>query len=173
MSDPEVFCERGLYWDIEDQSFVSSLAEEIATAPMAGKLGVQGRGGESSEKEIHEPDDWQTQCLALGDGLEMLRARLPEGQGWRLLFWLNRTPETAAIAAHAHNGEWAGLIYAGVPQDAAPLVFVREDGSEFARVDAKAGRAILWPSEWIHRVEARPSSHPGVRLALVCNAFRA
>ena len=173
MSDPELFAEYGLFWDIENEDFVRSLSEEIATAPMEGKLGVQGRGGESSAKEEHEPENWKTQCLAIGDGLEMIRARLQQDTRWRLLFWMNRTPETAAISAHRHGGEWAGLIYAALPEDPAPLVFVREDGSEFARVDAKAGRAILWPSEWIHRVEARPSSHPGVRLALVCNAFRA
>lgn len=170
---------------------LEQLRQDFETYPYEGQLGVQGAGGQSSTKRTVVPDD-----SLVGEVLEVMLATLPEGP-WAVEWWMNRTPETAAIGAHAHRGEWSGLLYVGLPEDPAPLEFVGrrqidrspaalrrefgfDPGSDTVAeveesVEVRVGRLIVWPANRLHAVEARPAPEgrePGHRLALVFNAAR-
>ncbi len=178
----------GFYVDLQDvEQEIEALRQELETYPYEGSLGVQGPGGQSSTKQA-EVDEGSL----LGEMLELMLGALPGDGPWALEWWMNRTPATAAIAAHAHRGEWSGLLYVGLPDDAAPLEFVgrrqidrspealrREFGHDpgvdsmkepAGQVEAKVGRLIVWPASRMHAVAARAGQ--GHRLALVFNAAR-
>ncbi len=146
-----------------DQELRAVVAREREKDP-EGHLGVMSPGGWSSPKTLLK---WEGDAIAalVGFAYRMIR-EATEQEVETLSGWAIALPADESIGPHDHHQADVVLIYYLEPGVSAPLEFVDRD----IQLEPRAGLAVLFRGDVVHRVQAKPDSVGKDRLAFVFNA---